>query len=221
MSTAIQDRFSVRQYLDKPVAEAVIRRVLTRAQQSPSGGNLQPWHVYVTAGEDKAAFLEKIQASIKAHPMGEPGSPDIYPKGLKEPYKQRRAQCGYDMYSALGIPKADKMAGIKQVMKNFEFFGAPVGIFFAIDKQMGRPQWAHMGMYIQTLMLAGVEEGLGTCPQEAWMLRHQTVRNHFDIPETLDFYCGLALGYPDPDAPINNYRTERAALEDVVSFRGL
>ena len=77
-----------------------------------------------------------------------------------------------------------------------------------------------MGMYIQSLMLAAVEEGLGTCPQEAWMLRHQTVREHFDMPEEHDFYCGLALGYPDMDAVINNYRTERASLDEVVTFQG-
>lgn len=218
--SAITQRHSVRAFLDKPVPKDIIEDILRTAQQSPSGGNLQPWHVYVTVGEDRAAFLAKVQDSIKAHPMGEPDSPDIYPPKLKEPYKQRRAQCGYDMYSALGIPKDDKMAGIMQVMKNFEFFGAPVGIFFAIDRQMGRPQWAHMGMYIQSLMLAAVEKGLGTCPQEAWMLRHKTVREHFDIPDELEFYCGLALGYPDPDHPINNYRTERAALDEVVTFRG-
>ena len=221
MTDSLLDRYSVRAYLDKPVSRSVVERILTAAQQSPSGGNLQPWQVYVTAGADRVAFLEKVQASIKAHPMGEPNSPDIYPKGLKQPYKDRRAQCGYDMYSALGIPKDDKMAGILQVMKNFDFFGAPVGVFFAIDKQMGRPQWSHMGMYIQSLMLAAVEAGLGTCPQEAWMLRHQTVRDHFDIPDALEFYCGLALGHPDPDAAINNYRTQRASLDEVVTFRGL
>jgi len=220
MSKAILDRYSVRAYLDKPVAKSVVESLLKTAQQSPSGGNLQPWKVYVTTGGDRAAFLAKVQESIKANPMGEPNSPDIYPPKLKDPYKQRRAQCGYDMYSALGIPKDNKMAGIMQVMKNFDFFGAPVGIFFAIDKQMGRPQWSHMGMYIQSLMLAAVELGLGTCPQEAWMLRHQTVRDHFNIPEELEFYCGLALGYPDTKAPINNYRTQRASLDEVVTFRG-
>lgn len=219
--SVIVARHSVRAFTDQSVSREILESILTTAQQSPSGGNVQPWHVYVTSGEDKTAFLEKIRASIREHPMGEPGSPDIYPKELKEPYKARRAQCGYDMYSALGIPKEDKMAGILQVMKNFDFFGAPVGVFFSIDKQMGRPQWAHMGMYIQTLMLAAVEAGLGTCPQEAWMLRHKTVREHFDIPETHDFYCGLALGYPDLDDVINQYRTQRAGLDEVVTFRGL
>jgi len=219
MSNPIQDRFSVRAFLDKPVSKTLLEEILTTAQQSPSGGNLQPWHVYVTQGDDRAAFLEKVQASIRDNPMGEPGGMDIYPPKLKEPYKARRGQCGEDMYNALGIARDDKMARIMQVMKNFEFFGAPIGLFFAIDKTMGRPQWAHMGMYIQSLMLAAVEKGLGTCPQEAWMLRHKTVRDHFEIPETMDFYCGLALGYPDPDAPINNYRTERASLDEVVTFR--
>lgn len=218
--TPILDRFSVRAFLDKPVPKSEIEALLETAQRSPSGGNLQPWHVYVTAGADRAAFLEKVQASIREHPAGEPDSPDIYPPKLKEPYKARRSKCGHDMYDALGIARDDKMAGIMQVMKNFEFFGAPVGIFFAIDKTMGRPQWAHMGMYIQSLMLAAVERGLGTCPQEAWLLRHKTVREHFAVPEELDVYCGLALGYPDPDHAINQYRTERAGLDEVVTFRG-
>ena len=216
----ITQRHSVRAFKDKPVTREVLDSILRTAQHSPSGGNLQPWHVYVTTGDDRAAFLTKVRESIKSHPAGEPDSPDIYPPKLKAPYKQRRAQCGYDMYSALGIPKEDKMAGIMQVMKNFDFFGAPVGIFFAIDKQMGRPQWSHMGMYIQSLMLSATEAGLGTCPQEAWMLRHKTVREHFEIPEALEFYCGLALGYPDPDHAINNYRTERASLDEVVTYKG-
>lgn len=219
--SSLTARHSVRAFLDKPVSRETIDSILIAAQQSPSGGNLQPWHAYVTAGDDREAFLEKVRASVREYPAGEPDSPEIYPKGLKEPYKSRRAQCGYDMYSALGIPKEDKMAGIVQVMKNFEFFGAPVGIFFAIDKQMGRPQWSHMGMYIQSLMLAAVDAGLGTCPQEAWMLRHKTVREHFDMPEELEFYCGLALGYPDPDHAINQYRTERAGFDEVVTFRGI
>lgn len=218
--SALLDRYSVRAFEDKPVTREVLDDILCAAQQSPSGGNLQPWHVYVTVGDDRAAFLEKIQKSVRDNPMGEPDAPDIYPPKLKEPYKARRAKCGEDMYDALNIDREDKMARIVQVMKNFEFFGAPVGIFFSIDKTMGRPQWAHMGMYMQSLMLAAVERGLGTCPQEAWLLRHITVREHFEIPDTHDVYCGLALGYPDKDAPINNYRTERASLDEVVTYRG-
>lgn len=218
--SAITDRYSVRAYLDKPVPKPILDDILQAAQQSPSGGNLQPWHVYVTADHDRDALLKKVQTSVREHPMGEPGSGDIYPPKLKDPYKARRAKCGEDMYNALDIARDDKMSRIVQVMKNFEFFGAPVGLFFAIDKTMGRPQWAHMGMYIQSLMLAAVEKGLGTCPQEAWMLRHQTIREHFNIPEELEFYCGMALGYPDRQAAINNYRTERADLNEVVTFRG-
>ncbi len=221
MINTITSRHSVRAFTDQTVSRSILEELLTTAQRAPSGGNLQPWKVYVTAGADKAAFLDKVKKSISEFPAGEPDSPEIYPSILSEVYKARRKQCGADMYGAIGIAKEDKMAGLMQLMKNFDFFGAPVGLFFAIDKTMGRPQWSHMGMYIQTIMLAAIELGLGTCPQEAWMLRHKTVRDHFEIPDDMDFYCGLALGYPDYDDPINNYRTERASLEEIVTFRGI
>ena len=130
MSSALTTRFSVRAYLDKPVERDVLDDLLKAAQQSPSGGNLQPWHVYATAGDDRDAFLEKIRKSIAEDPIGEPGGYDIYPPKLQDPYKARRSKCGEDMYAALGISREDNMARIQQVMKNFDFFGAPVGPFF-------------------------------------------------------------------------------------------
>lgn len=218
--TIISARYSVRAYLDRPVAKADIEALLNDAARAPSGGNVQPWHVFVTAGKDRDAFLSKAQEAMRAQPMGEPDIEDIYPKGLTDPYRARRAECGADMYGALGIAKDDKMAGLMQVMKNYELFGAPVGIFFAIDRQMGRNQWAHLGMYMQSVMILAAQRGLGTCPQEAWMRYPNLVRDHFDIPENLDVYCGMALGYPDLAHPINNYRTSRAPLSEFATFRG-
>ncbi|NND81429.1 MAG: nitroreductase [Gammaproteobacteria bacterium] len=217
---AVSQRHSVRAFTEQGVPHSTLQRIFTAAAQAPSGGNLQPWQTYVLTGDDLATFLQRVAASIEQQPMGEDGAYDIYPHPLIEPYRSRRAECGDDLYKALGIEREDKFGRITQVMKNFEFFGAPVGVFFAIDKSMGRPQWAHLGMYIQTVMLLAIEEGLASCPQEAWSMRHQTVREHLGMPDDLELYCGLALGYEDVEHPINQFRTTRVPINDNVTFRG-
>lgn len=217
---AITERHSVRAFTDQAVPLIKIQSILEAASRSPSGGNLQPWHVYILSGDDLESFLVRVRKSIEQLPMGEDGGYEIYPYPLVDPYKERRRSSGEDLYEALDIEREDKMARITQVMKNFEFFGAPVGVFFAIDKNMGRPQWAHLGMYIQTVMLLAHQEGLATCPQEAWSIRHQQVRDHLSMPDELVLYCGMSLGYEDTEHPINSFRTSRAPLEEYVTYRG-
>lgn len=220
VSEALKTRITCRAFLDKPVPEATVRRILEEAKYAPSGGNLQPWHAYVVTGDPLKEFLAIIAEKQKDAPFGEGTEYDIYPKGLKEPYKARRFKCGEDMYATINVSREDKAGRLVQFARNFQFFGAPVAMFFAIDRQMGLGQWSDLGMFIQSLMLAAREHGLHTCPQEAWAIWHKTVSEFVGIPEELMLFCGLGLGYMDESAPINQLRTDRAPLEEFATLRG-
>jgi nitroreductase len=218
VADAVAARFSARAFLDRPVPAEQIRRILDRARRAPSGGNLQPWQVYVVAGQTLRVLIARVRAAGAEHPRGEPPEYNVYPPELREPYRSRRHQCGEDLYAALGIPREDKPARLRQFARNLEGFGAPMVLFFAIDRAMGQNQWAHLGMFMQTVMLLAIEEGLHTCPQEAWSAFHSTVAEFLDMPEEQLFYCGMAIGYADLDHPVNQWRTTRAPLEDIAKF---
>lgn len=218
VANAVAARFSARAFLGEPVETSQIRRILDRARRAPSGGNLQPWHVYVVAGQRLQELIGRILQRSLEHPRGEPGEYNVYPPDLHEPYRSRRFKCGEDLYAALGIPRDDRPARLRQFAKNLQGFGAPMVLFFSIDRALGQNQWAHLGMFMQTVMLLAVEEGLHTCPQEAWSAFHSTVAEFIGLPEEQMFYCGMAIGYADLDHPVNRWRTERAPLEDIARF---
>ena len=142
----------------------------------------------------------------------------IYPPDLPDPWRSRRGANGEAMYSALGIPREDKISRMAAIARNFEFFGAPVGLLVHTPQIMGKPQWADLGMWLQTVMLLLVEQGLGSCAQEAWSVYPATVKRVGEIPDDHIFFCGLAIGYPDLDAPLNHFANPRAPLEDTVRF---
>src|SRR5690606_3618275 len=190
------------------------------AKYAPSGGNLQPWHAYVVGGDRLKEFLAIIAEKQQTAPFGEGTEYDIYPEGLKEPYKARRFKCGEDMYATINVTREDKTGRLQQFARNFRCFDAPVGIFFAIDRQMGLGQWSDLGMFIQSVMLAAREHGLHTCPQEAWAIWYKTVSEFVGIPEELMLFCGLGLGYVDESAAINRLRTDRAPLEEFATLSG-
>ena len=220
VSDAIMTRISTRAFLDRPVPEATMRRILETARYAPSGGNLQPWHVYVLAGEKLAQFRHLVEERRATAPRGEGTEYDIYPKDLTEPYLARRFRCGEDLYATIGVPRADKAGRLAQFARNFRLFDAPVALFFAIDRQMGLGQWADLGMFIQSIMLLAREHGLHSCAQEAWALWHKTIAEVTGMPPELMLFCGMGLGYMDESAPVNRLRTERAPLEEFVHFEG-
>jgi nitroreductase len=220
VSEAVETRMSCRAFLPTPVPEATVRAILEAARRSPSGGNLQPWHVHVLAGDPLARLIAAVRGRLPQFPRGEGSEYDIYPKDLGEPYRSRRFKCGEDMYATIGVPREDKLARLLQFARNYEFFGAPVGLFFYVDRQMGPPQWSDLGMFMQTVMLLAREHGLHTCAQEAWSVWHRTVGEFLQVPPERMLFSGMALGYRDESAPINRLRTDRASLEDIADFRG-
>lgn len=220
IAEAIATRTSCRAYLDTPVPGATVRTILEAARRSPSGGNLQPWHVHALTGAPLAELRAAVRAKLPLNPRGEEPEYDIYPPELWEPYRSRRHKCGEDLYATIGVARGDKLARLRQFARNYEFFGAPVGLFFLIDRGMGRPQWADLGMFMQSVMLLAREHGLDTCPQEAWSAWHRTVCEFLGVPRQLMLFSGMALGYRDPEAPINRLHTDRAGLEEFATQRG-
>lgn len=219
VTEAVASRFSARAFHDTPVDREVLERIFEKAQRAPSGGNVQPWRVYVLNGEPMQEFKALIRGKLTQGIRGETPEYNVYPPKLKEPYRSRRFKCGEDLYASIGIPREDKPGRLRQFAKNMDFFGAGTAMFFAIDRIMGPSQWAHLGMYMQTIMLLAREEGLHTCAQEAWSNWHETIHAYFEMPEELMFYCGLAIGHLDEDHPINGWRTDRAPLDEVVRFK--
>lgn len=216
VTAAAARRISVRAFKPDPVPEALIRSLLEKASRAPSGGNLQPWKVYVLTGEPLQAMIEKARTRVGQERM----EYDIYPKDLWSPLRDRRFQCGEDMYGILGIPREDKPSRLRWFARNVELFGAPVGLFFAIDRRCGPPQWSDLGMFMQTFMLLAVEAGLDTCAQEFWATLPETVGEAVGMDPEHMLFSGMALGYRDEDAPINTLRTRREPVDDFAVFKG-
>jgi nitroreductase len=221
VSEAVASRRSVRAFLDTPVDPAVLRRVLARAQRSPSGSNVQPWHGVVVTGEPFARLKAVV---AEAFPLGRAGHSipfNMHPPEIDGVFKSRLFGVGEALYAALGIAREDKPARLQQYARNFEAFGAPVLMLVHTPRYMGPPQWADLGMWLQTVMLLLREEGLDSCPQLSWADYTDQVRQCVAIPDDHVFYCGMAIGTRDPDAAVNNFEVPRAALDDVVRFEGL
>jgi nitroreductase len=198
VTEAVTRRKSIRAFLPDPVSDEKIAELLTTASRSPSGGNVQPWRIYVVNGASMQRFREFLSTR-------QPGPPayDIYPPSLPEPYRSSRYKIGEDMYASIGVTREDK---------------APAAIFCFVDRIMGPPQWSDLGMFLQTFMLLAQEAGLDTCPQEAWAVHEEAVAEFVGAPDGQQIFCGVALGTADEDAPINSVQSEREPLDVFATF---
>lgn len=217
VSAALDTRITVRDFLDKPVPDNLLREILTTAQRSPSGGNLQPWSVHVMTGEALAVFKADAIGRVKSGQLETPTYP-AYPSPLWEPHRSWRYKLGEDMYGLLGIPKDDKLARMMWLARNSEFFGAPVGIIITGDTRLNMPQYMDVGIYLQSLMLLAREHGLHSAPQGWWRNWHSVCHEHLSIEEGQEVLVGLSLGYANPNAPVNSLYADRAPMESRVQF---
>lgn len=220
VSEAVERRTSVRAFLPDPVPGAVVRELLERAHRAPSGGNLQPWRVHALSGPVLAEFRALIASRLAEDPRGETPEYAVYPEALHDPYRGRRYAVGEQMYARLGIARENKLGRLMWFARNFDLFGAPVGLFFSIDRRMGPPQWSDLGMYMQTLMLLAVERGLDTCAQEAWSVWPTTVGGFLGLDAEHMLFSGMALGRRDPAHALAGFRTERDPLSAFSDLRG-
>jgi nitroreductase len=215
VTQAVGRRYSCRAFKPDPVDGALVREILEAAHRAPSGGNLQPWRVYAITGQ----VLEDFKATVAAGSAETPEYP-VYPESLWDPFRTRRFECGEDLYASIGIPREDKPARLRQLANNLRFFGAPVGLFFCLERRLGSAQWSDVGMYMQTVMLLAVERGLDTCAQEFWARYPRAVGAFLNLPEDQMVFSGMALGYADDAAPINQWRTRRDPFEAYAEMRG-
>ncbi len=218
VTDAITSRISTRAFLKKPVTTAQINDILDVARWAPSGGNLQPWQIHVVTGAARNRLVETVQKAIAENPFADEAELQVYPPKLQDPWRARRFEVGEAMYEILNIPRDDKPARIAHLLRNFEFFGAPVGMFFSLNRQFDKGQWAHLGMLMQSIALVAAEKGLATCMQEAWSARSKTVAEFLGLDDTQQLYCGMALGYADPTAPVNKLRSSRVPITDFTTF---
>lgn len=213
VTDAVMARKSIRGFLDTPVDDEVIAELLTKSARAPSGGNVQPWRVYVVGSDVMPTFR-----SFLADHKPEKPAYQVYPDSLWEPYRTNRFVVGEQMYEKLGIARDDKPARLARLAENFTFFGAPAAFFCFIDKRMGPPQWSDLGMFLQTFMLLAQEAGLDTCPQEAWASWPTTVAEFVGAPEEEMLFCGMAIGHADPEAAVNTLVSERMPLDEWATF---
>lgn len=213
---AVTSRRAVRGFTDRHVPREVLERVLSAAAWAPSASNLQPWRAYVLTGGPLAELKKLVGERVSAgDPWDEPEY-EQYPPGLKSPYRERRAAFGEQRYGALGVPRDDLEARQRAAAANWECFGAPAALFCYIDRDLGRPQWADVGMYLQTVMLLLRAEGLHSCAQMAWAKYHATVAEVLSPPDELMLFCGMSIGFED--VTVGETRTGRAPLDKTVTF---
>lgn len=220
VADALHRRRSVRAFSDRPVDPAVLRAIFTAAQRAPSGGNLQPWQAVVLTGEPWQRMKDAVAARIALGREGYQPEYDIYPKGLSDPWESRRFGVGEALYASLGIGREDKAGRLAQFMENYRGFGAPVMLFLHCSRIMGPPQWSDMGMWLQSVMLLLVDHGLASCPQECWAMYGATVRETLALGEDQILFTGLAIGYADEDAVVNQWPVPRVELNEVMDWRG-
>lgn len=219
VESALKARKSVRAFLPDPVPDDVIRDVLELAARAPSGGNVQPWRIYVLGTHAVARLKQNMAKLVPEKPFGDGDVEyDIYPKPLSEPYRTNRFRIGEMMYEKLGIAREDKAARLMWMANNFQFFGAPNAFFCFVDKQMGPPQWSDLGMYLQSVMLLFQDRGIDTCPQEAWAIYPHTVREFVGAPDNEMLFCGMAIGHADTSQPVNEVESERMPLAGFTTF---
>ena len=217
---AVATRRSVRAFLSTPVPRATIERILALASRAPSGTNTQPWRVYVLTGEPLRSLSRRLVAAYDDPEESARHTEEYpyYPTEWVSPYIDRRRKIGWDLYGLLGIGKTDKARMHAQHRRNYEFFGAPVGLMFTIDRILRQGSWLDYGMFIEGVMVSARAHGLDTCPQAAFTPFHRIVTDEIGAPANEQLVCGMSLGWADPGAIENTLVTEREPVAGFVRF---
>lgn len=222
VDNAMTTRHSMRAYLDTHVSQSLIEELLSVAARAPSGTNTQPWKVYVVAGAEKKGLSAAIQTVFNNPELMKSATEEYayYPTQWASPYIDRRRKVGWDLYGLLGIGKTDKEKMHAQHGRNYDFFDAPVGLMFTIDRVMQQGSWLDYGMFLQNIMIAARARGLHTCPQAAFTAFHKTIADYLAFPSHEMLVCGMSLGYADPSAIENSLMTAREPVSGFTQFRG-
>lgn len=214
---ALQQRKSVRAFLDKEVEKEKIDSILAAASCAPSGANIQPWQVAVVSGTTKQKLQEQIEKNFREGKRGQ-ADYQYYPKEWNNPYKLRRIHCGKQMYSTLQIERADKHRKLDQWAANYRSFDAPIMLLFFMDSSLEAGSYLDYGMFLQSIMLGALDHGLATCSQASLADYPEIIKTALGYPQEYILLCGMALGYEDKEASINSYRTPREKVEAFTRY---
>jgi nitroreductase len=217
---AIVSRRSIRRFLPTRVPPETVEAILDVAARAPSGTNMQPWKGYLLAGAPKQRLIDAVQAAFDANEPGHVQEVQYYPDEFFGPYLERRRTVGWGLYGLLDIKKGDGARMKAQHRRNFQFFDAPVGMIFTIDRRLATGSWLDYGMFLENIMIAARGRGLDTCAQAAWTHYHKAIRPVLNLAEEEVVVCGMALGYADPDAPENTLVTTRSTAREFTQFCG-
>jgi nitroreductase len=215
---ALAARRSVRAFTAEGVSPTAVEELLREAGQAPSGNNTQPWTVDVLTGPAKQRLTDAILAVRDAQAGVPPPEYDYYPSVWPEPNLQRRREVGWALYDVLGIRRGDRGASEAHVRRNFDFFGAPVGLIVSCDRRLGASAYIDVGLFLQSLALAAVARGLATCMQAAFLPYHSIIRRQLGLTDMQKIICGLALGYQDNGHPANRLRPHRLPVAEFSRF---
>ena len=217
VSTVVRSRRSVRAFRPQPLRRQLVEEILDDAATAPSGGNIQPWRVYVVSGIAKDELAEALVAASRA---GRATPPAHFPETLPDVYRARMMDFGTRYYASLGIARDDAPARARQTERNFSFFGAPVGLIFTIDRRLKPHSWIDLGLFAQSVMVAAKARGVDTCPQVSFAPFHDVLAARLHMPPEEMTAFGMSMGYGDPDAGVNRTRMPRALVADFAQFQG-
>ncbi|WP_086928580.1 nitroreductase [Acidovorax carolinensis] len=216
LSTLLHTRYSCRAFLPQELDRATIDRILAAAQRTASWCNAQPWQLTIASG----ATLARLRSALQAHVAAEPAAPDLpWPREYRGVYQERRRECGWGLYEALGIPKGDREASARQAAQNFTMFGAPHVAIVSSDEALGVYGAVDCGAYVGNFLLAAHSLGVGAVAQAALAAYPRVLRDVLDIAPDRTIVCGISFGLPDPHHPANKFRTRRADPGDSVIWR--
>lgn len=209
------ERWTCRQFLPDQVDRATIETLLGLAQRTPSWCNTQPWQLVVTEGEGTDRFRKELLAYVQTHPT----APDFeFPAQYAGVYRDRRRECGFQLYDSVGIAKGEHEKTLRQMLRNFEFFDAPHVAIVTSEADLGVYGAIDCGLWLENFLLGAQALGLGAAPQAALASYAPFLHDYFDLPAHRKVVFGVSFGYPDPAHPINTFRTHRAPLSDQVTF---
>jgi nitroreductase len=210
LDQAIRERHSTRMFLPQPVPRELVNEALALAQWAPPNSNIQPWHMVFASGAPRDRLVAALLDEARRRP------PNIPP--LPESFQHSHRELGAQVFGSMGIAREDKAGRAAAVLRNWEFFRAPLAGIVCMHRDLGPADALSVGMYLQTLLLALTERSLGTIVEVSIAGYPEIVRAQLAIPAELSILCGLAVGYPDPDFPANKLHVGREAVEKNVLF---
>ncbi|WP_216893150.1 nitroreductase [Nocardia alni] len=218
LATLLRQRYSCRAFRPDPVGREVIREIVADATHAPSWCNTQPWQLIVTDGEETERLRKALYRSAETDLVDAPDLP--FPAAYEGAYRDRRRECGRQLYESIGVPKHDRAASHRQLLENFALFGAPHVAVLTTDRSLGVYGAVDCGLFVQSFLLAAGSRGVATVPQAAMASQAPFLREWFDIPQDRLILLGISFGYPDEEHAANGFRTARVSADEVITWAG-